>query len=217
MTLPFTVDQFLAVFAAYNRMFWPITVLLWTYAAAGAVVLARPRSSGRFITMMLTVQWGWAALGYHAAFFSTINPAAWLFAALFAIQSALFCRAAVAGDLHFSSTGSWRHAAGWTLVAYSLLYPAIVRAEGHVFPEAPTFGVPCPTTLLTIGLLLAADPPWPRALAVIPVVWALIAGSAAVLLGVRADVMLWVAGGTLAGHVLSLSFRSNREQPELHT
>ena len=79
-----------------------------------------------------------------------------------------------------------------------MLYPAIARAEGHAFPRLPTFGVPCPTTILTIGFLLAADRSLPRLVAVIPLVWAVIGGSAAFLLGVRADLMLVAAGIALA-------------------
>ena len=79
-----------------------------------------------------------------------------------------------------------------------MLYPAIVRAEGHAFPRLPTFGVPCPTAILTIGFLLAAGRSLPRVVAVIPLVWAFIAGSSAFLLGVRADLMLLAAGTALA-------------------
>ena len=40
----------------------------------------------------------------------------------------------------------------------------------------------------------AADPPWPKTIALIPIGWAFVGGSAAILLGVRADLMLWIAG-----------------------
>lgn len=204
MTLPFTPDQFFEVFAAYNRSLWVFALALWLHALAGVVVLARSRDgSSRFLAMLLALQWAWAALVYHAAFFSRINPAAWLFGGLFLIQSALFVWFGIVRDqLHFSPTGLPRHVAAWILIIYSLVYPVVVQAEGHPFPEAPTFGVPCPMTLLTIGLLFAADPPWPRAIAVIPVLWAFVGGSAAVLLGVRADLMLWVAGVALPVFVL---------------
>ena len=65
-----------------------------------------------------------------------------------------------------------------------------------------TFRLPCPTTLLTIGWLFVADPPWPKVVVLVPIAWALIGGSAATLLGVRTDLMLWVAGIALTALVL---------------
>jgi uncharacterized protein DUF6064 len=203
VNLPFTSAQFFDVFGAYNRSLWVVVLGLWLYVVAAAWVLARFKDRSRFVSIMLAVQWVWAGLAYHAMFFSRINPAAWLFAALFVVQGLLFFQFGVIHQrLRFSPRGSFRHAAAWTLITYGLMYPLIVKFEGHVLPDAPTFGVPCPTTLLTLGFLFAADPPWPRAIAVIPVLWSLVAGSAAILLGVRADLMLWVAGLALGASVL---------------
>ena len=84
-----------------------------------------------------------------------------------------------------------------------------MRAGGHAFPALPTFGVPCPTTILTIGFLFAADAETPRAIAAIPLAWALIAGSAALTLGVVPDVMLWAGGGAYACY-LAVGARSTR-------
>jgi hypothetical protein len=204
VNLPFTPDQFFEVFGAYNRSLWPFALALWLYAVASVVVLARSGGGrGRFLAVSLAVQWAWAALVYHAMFFSSINPAAWFFGGLFLVESALFAWFGVIRDqLHFSLTRSPRHVVAWMLILYSLVYPFIAQAEGHAYPEAPTFGVPCPTTLLTIGFLFAANPPWPVAVALIPVLWAFIGGSAAFLLGVRADAMLWLAGPALMACVL---------------
>jgi hypothetical protein len=66
----------------------------------------------------------------------------------------------------------------------------------------PTFGVPCPTTIFTVGLLMLATPRLWR-LSIIPVIWSVIGGSAAFLLGVSADYALPVAGIALA----AFSFR----------
>jgi hypothetical protein len=98
---------------------------------------------------------------------------------------------------------SVRGVLSWTLIVYALLYPAIARGEGRVFPRLPTFGVPCPTTILTIGFLLAADRTLPRSVAVIPMMWAFVGGSAAFLFGVRADLMLAAAGIVLAVDILA--------------
>jgi hypothetical protein len=203
VNLPFTGDQFLDVFAAYNRSLWPFALVLWGYALVAAMLLARNLGRRRFAAVMLAVQWAWAGVAYHAAFFTTINPTAWLFAMLFVIEAGLLVWFGVVRDqLRFSATGSLRHVAAWTLIISALVYPLLAHADSHAFPRGPTFGVPCPATLLGIGWLLAADPPWPKVVALIPIGWALVGGSAAVLLGVRADLMLWVAGIALTASML---------------
>ena len=208
MSLPFTRAQFFDVFAAYNTSLWPFAMALWLLTVGAVVILGRGnRGAGRLFSLLLAIHWAWAALAYHVAFFSSINPAAWLFAALFLVQAALFMWFGVLrANLRCSPGQSFRHYVAWIFVGYSLLYPAIVWAEGNAYPRLPTFGVPCPTTVLTIGFLLAADPPVPRVLPLIPIVWAFIGGSAAFLLGVHADVMLLAAGICLSASVISGAF-----------
>lgn len=65
------------------------------------------------------------------------------------------------------------------------------------YPRLPLFAVPCPTTLLTAGLLLTASGA-PRFVNIVPVIWAAIGSSAALVLGIRADLALLVAGALLA-------------------
>ena len=61
----------------------------------------------------------------------------------------------------------------------------------------PTFGLPCPTTIFTAGVLMLATPRAPG-LSIVPVIWSAIGGSAAFLLGVPADIGLPIAGIALA-------------------
>jgi hypothetical protein len=210
VSLPFTRTEFFDVFAAYNASFWPFAIALWLLTIGAVVALIRDsRGAARFLSLMLAIHWAWAGVIYHAAFFSRINPAAWLFSAMFLIQAGLVVWFGVLrGHLQYSPAHSVRHWLGWTFVGYSLLYPAIVWAEGNAYPRLPTFGVPCPTTILTIGLLIAADPPLHSVLSLIPIVWALIAGSAAFQLGVRADLILLAGGLILIASVIhGASFR----------
>jgi hypothetical protein len=81
-------------------------------------------------------------------------------------------------------------------VLYSLAYPFVTLAVGFRYPRMATFGVPCPTALLTAGLLLATSPPAPRIVLLIPLLWCIIGGSAAFLLHVHTDWPL-LAGGLL--------------------
>jgi hypothetical protein len=196
MQLPFTHDQFLDVFGAYNRALWPAVILTWLLTAAAMVTLYRrgPRAS-RLVATVLAFHWGWAGIAYHLAFFRSINPAAIFFGAAFVLQAALILwRGVLGSQLAFQPASSSWGRVGGALIAYALLYPAIGLALRLRYPGIPTFGVPCPTAILTAGLLLLAPRREARLLSAIPVLWAAVGGSAAVLLSMHADFALLVAG-----------------------
>jgi hypothetical protein len=199
MQLPFTTEQFFDLFGAYNEAFWPALAVLWvTSLISSLLLLSSRRPSDRWISGLLAVHWIWSALAYHAAFFTKINPAAWVFTALFLLEGAsLFWCGVLQGRLSFApSRNAWAPVA-WVLIAYSLLYPGINAVQHLSFSRIPAFGVPCPTMIFTAGMLmLASRRSW--RLSVIPVIWSVIGGSAALLLGVAADYALPIAGIGLA-------------------
>jgi hypothetical protein len=199
MQLPFTTEQFFDLLAAYNEALWPALAVLWMASLIASLLLfSSRRPSDRWLSGLLAAHWIWSALAYHAAFFTRINPAAWVFAALFLLQGALFFwRGVVQGRLSFAP---WRNGwapVAWVLIAYSLLYPGINAVQHFSVTRIPAFGVPCPTMIFTAGVLMLATPRSWR-LSVIPVIWSVIGGSAASLLGVRADYALPIAGIALA-------------------
>jgi hypothetical protein len=196
--LPFTVEQFLQVFARYNETLWPAVVLWWLATLTVVLVAWRIPDGRRWVTWLLAALWAWNGLAYHAWLFTIINPAAWVFAGLFLVEAALLASAGRrSAPLLFCAIG-WRRSLGVALTAYAFVYPFLTIATGHRWPAAPTFGVPCPTAILTIGLLLTI-PLVPIPLTVIPVLWAFVGGSAAYLLGVPTDYPLLGAGLLLAG------------------
>ncbi len=200
--LPFTHEQFLDVFGRYNQALWPVVLALWLVSAAALVWLARAgRRVSRAIAGLLAFNWAWSGIAYHVAFFTAINPAAWLFAALFLCEAAgLLWLGIVRGRLQFSLDSTPRRLVAIVFVAYSFLYPAINLLTGHSWPRAALFGVPCPTTLFTVGLLLAADPPLAWSITFVPILWALVGGSAASLLDVPADFALFAAAVVLTAY-----------------
>ena len=213
MQLPFTRAEFLDVFGAYNTALWPSVVILWLLTAGFAIPIVRgSRAHDRALSALLAIHWTWSAVAYHAAFFSSINPAAWVFAGLFLLEAALVASLGIFRTrLQFSAPHSVRHLLASVLVVYALAYPFIVQAEGLKFPRAPSFGVPCPTTIFTIGVLLTARSlPW--SVTVIPILWAAIAGSSAFLLGVRSDLILFVAAGVLVAYATASSNRKGIAQ-----
>ncbi|MGD9905392.1 MAG: DUF6064 family protein [Dehalococcoidia bacterium] len=199
MSLPFTADAFFDVFARYNTALLPAVLVWWALAGwAVAAVLVRPGpATDRGAVAVLVGLWLWGGLVYHAGYFTAINPAAWLFAALFVVQAVELARVGlVRHGLQFGTASGGRRAIGVALALYALLYPFIAVAGGHAYPAAPTFGVPCPTDLLTIGLLVTAARP-PLSVLAVPWIWALIGGSAALVLGVAADYALLVSAVVL--------------------
>lgn len=199
MQLPFSPAEFFDLLAAYNTSLWPAAVALWIVSALAAASLAssRPRHD-RWIGGLLAVHWAWSALAYHVAFFTRINPAAWSFAAAFVAQAALLLWSGVIrGNLVFGRSRTMWTPMGWSLIGYALLYPAITAIEHGSIVRVPTFGLPCPTTIFTAGVLLLGPRPRP-ALTLVPIAWSVIGGSAAFLLGVGADYALPVAGVALA-------------------
>ena len=195
--LPFTKEAFFAVFQRYNEGIWPMQVVLTIAALAGIALLFSSRAgASRAIALLLAFFWAWMAIAYHFAFFSAINPAAWLFGMAFLLGCLAFIGHGVTrADLIFRPTAGVRGIAGATLIVFALvLYPAIGYLLGHCYPAAPTFGLPCPTTIFTLGMLLFAVHPVPGWVLVVPLLWAAVGSLAAFQLGVLEDLALLASG-----------------------
>jgi hypothetical protein len=215
LKLPFTVPQFLDVFAAYNTAIWPAQVPLYALGIAAAVVAAiGPRWGGRAVAWTLAFYWVWMGALYHLVFFRAINPVAALFGVLFIAQGALLGLAAARGWLSFGPPRGWSGIVGALLIAYALaVYPVLGSLAGHGYPRAPLFGVaPCPTTIFTFGVLLWARSRVPAVLLVIPFLWGLVGFSAALSLGIAEDFGLLVAA-LLATSLLAFRRRAAAASP----
>ncbi|HEX7121532.1 MAG TPA: DUF6064 family protein [Gemmatimonadaceae bacterium] len=208
MPLPFTPDEFFGVFARYNEAVWPMQILLYVAAlVVGALVLTR-RISPRIVLSILGGLWMWMAIAYHWAFFATINPIARGFAVVFFVQGALLLIESLRTRAPSPPVATQQWLAGALIALALIVYPLLNVASGHVYPQMPTFGLPCPTTIFTFGVLVALYRPVPFRLAVIPLVWAAIGTSAALQLGVTEDLLLVLAGAVVALNGVRLEFPS---------
>lgn len=199
--LPFTREQFVAIFAEYNAGVWPAQVGAYLLGLTMVGLVLKPsRTGNRIIGAGLAAMWVWTGIAYHWIYFSTINKAALAFGALFVLQGAVFLYGAVLRErIQFGAAQGPLAWLGWALVAYAAaVYPLLGLALGHPLGEIPMFGVtPCPVTLFTFGLLLLTRAPVSRWILVVPFLWSLIGGSAAFLLGVPQDWLLLVSGLTV--------------------
>jgi hypothetical protein len=196
MSLPFTQEQFFGVFEQYNEAVWPAQVIIYIAAAiAFYLVFKSSKYSNKVISSILAFFWLWMGIVYHWSFFASINPAARIFGALFVLEGLIFLfEGVVRNNLAFSFGKNWYSVAGIVLMLFGpIIYPILGHFLGHNYPSTPTFGLPCPTTIFTIGALLLANK-FPRYVAVIPLLWSVIGFSAAISLGVVEDVSLLIAG-----------------------
>ena len=194
--MPFTPTEFFDVFRRYNEAVWPVQLLLVAASLVAVVRAFRPSSSAGSVTaLVLAMLWLWMGVMYHAAFFRRINPVAAVFGALFVAQGVIFAWLGIRETpLTFRARFDAAGVAGGLVIVYALLlYPLIGLLAGHRYPAAPTFGVPCPTTIFTLGLLLWAEPPLPRPAVIIPLLWAVVATIGGVQLGVPEDFGLTIA------------------------
>jgi Family of unknown function (DUF6064) len=202
MPIPFTVDQFYGVFTQYNQALWPVQVFLVALAlAAVALVLKPQRWSGVGVSAILGFLWAWIAVAYHLAFFASISAPAYAFAVLSMGGAAVFVwQGVVRRRLAFAWTPGWRAAAGATLIVFALVvYPVWSALAGHRYPATATFGLPCPTTIFTIGVLAFAARPSPRSPLVVPLLWCLVGAQAAFFLNVPPDLGLIAAAAVGIG------------------
>jgi hypothetical protein len=194
--LPFSVEQFLDVFGRYNTDL-PFAGIAGTSLALVAVAAGFVRKPvlKRIPATVLSVLWLWAGAVYHIGYFAEINTAAYFFGGLFALQAVLFLYFGISRDDFLA--GFRPDASGFVgaaLIGYAIaIYPLLGFGLGHQYPRSPTFGVPCPLTIFTFGVMLwnRRHTRWP--LFVVPVIWTVIGSSATVLFGMWQDVGLIVA------------------------
>jgi hypothetical protein len=197
MILPFTTEQFLEVFEKYNLSVFPAQIVLFILALTVTVItFVKFRSAGVFSSAVLALFWIWMGAVYHIIFFSGINKPAYLFGVLFIFQGTLFIyEGIIKKNLSFEFKFSFYSVTGLVFIVYALLmYPVLGYMSGHIYPKSPTFGLPCPTTIFTLGLLLLSVSRVRLYILAVPFLWSLIGASAAFKLGIKEDLGLLAAG-----------------------
>ena len=184
-SFPFTADVYFSLFETYNSAIWPAQLVAYGLGIVALVLAVWPLAAGgRIVLAVLSAFWLWNGIAYHLMYFFQINFAALGFAVLFALQGVLFAAIAIGGRRRFRFQPD---VIGWSGVLFCLFalvgYPLLGWIAGHGWPRAAAFGVaPAPTTIFTFGVLMMLEGRVPLYLAVIPLLWSLAGGSAAVFL-----------------------------------
>jgi hypothetical protein len=213
MQLPFSLGDFLNIFKEYNETVFPLQIgfdfiaFLCIY-----LIFTKYKYINKVVNYVLSFFWLWIGIVYHIIFFSTINTAAYFLGILFIIQGVLFTIWGVLkNSLSFEYKNSTTNNVGIILLLYALIiYPVLGYQLGRVYPYSPTFGLPCPTTIFTCGILLFANTRVPVFLLIIPLIWSIIGFTAVINLTIFEDIGLTIAGIT-SFTLLSIN---NRKYPK---
>ena len=205
MQFPFSTEEFFSVFKIYNETVFPLQIIFYLVAIYCIYLLFRSINiRNRIIAGILSFFWLWIGIIYHIIFFSSINKAAYFFGVLFIIQAVLFYISGVLSNkLSFGFQKNVFNYVGLLLIFYALIiYPLLGYFLGHKYPYSPTFGLPCPTTIFTFGVLLFVNKKISVWLLIIPLLWSIIGFGAALKLSVYEDTGLIISG--VFGFVLLL-------------
>ena len=197
MKTPFTADQFFDVFKNYNETVYPIQIILFVLGLFTIFYAIRPVSnSNTIISLSLGFLWIWMGIVYHYMFFAVINKAAYAFSVIFVLQGILFLFMGIfQNKLSFIFRNSIYGYSGLIMIIYAMvIYPVIGYFLGHTYPYSPNFGLPCPTTIFTFGMLLWMDRKCSVILWIIPFIWLVIGFFAALNFGMWEDTGLMIAG-----------------------
>lgn len=214
MNLPFTIDEFLEVFRKYNLSVFPMQLLFYLFGAMALYCsIKKSRLSDKIILLILSFLWLWTGIVYHLLHFSWINKAAYLFGVLNIVQAGLFYFFGIhRGKITFDVKEDVCGVAGGLLILYALLvYPVFGHQLGHQYPSSPTFGVPCPTTIFTFGILLWSENKVPLVVLIIPFLWSLIGATAAIYLGMLEDLGLFLSALITAFLLYSRNHHSRKK------
>ena len=204
--LLFSPRVYWRMFELHNAALWPLPLAMLALGIAMlAVIILRPRQSGRLVAILLAVLWAWVGWSFVWERYATINWAAAYAAPLFAIEALLLLvGAGIAKRLSFDQRGA-RRAVGLLLIAIAIAYPLLAPLFGRPLQAAEFFGVaPDPTAIGTLGFLVMARGKSVLPLYLVPVLWCLMSG---LTLWAMEDAQAWVLALalTMLGLALALS------------
>ncbi len=177
--MPFTEEQFFQVSPPIMRPSHRCLPSLTSSALhARSTILAVSDLHVAFMAI-LALMWFVNGVGYHWSFFTSVDPAARTFGAVFVVKRCYSLRLTCRTHLPIGAQGRCSH--GRRVSHSPLRDPCSIRcsvAFRSRLPGVPVFGIaPCPAAIFTIGI--PATAPLARCALFIPALWAIIGGSAA--------------------------------------
>ncbi|MGE3292047.1 MAG: DUF6064 family protein [Geminicoccaceae bacterium] len=189
--LPYDTETLLSAVAGYHSGYSLVTAVVFALAAITLLLAVWcPTPARRAVPLLLAACWVWIAAVWHFGIFAQLNFAAPAYGSLFLLQAAFLAWFGYRG-LEFGPPIGWPGVAGFVLAVIALVgLPIVDLLRGWPWLSVRLAGVdPCPTAVLTLGVLLLSRPPRVGAM-IIPALWTLVAAATGWVLGIASDMLL---------------------------
>lgn len=201
MELPYSLDAYFALMAAYNAEWLTMVLLAGLLAiATAALALFLPDRAAnwrsRAIAGYLAAAWVWIGIVHQLGMMADLNFLAPVYGIAWIGQGILLAwTGLILGKLKFGFQPGLSGALAKTLIVFGLvIYPAILFTLDHDWKSLPLAGTaPSPTVIFTAGLLLTTRNGTPLSLFIVPLAWAAVSGLSAYLLDHAIDYTVSVA------------------------
>lgn len=217
--LSFTAEVLSSLFAQYNKAVWPAHLVAGASVVVAVWLAVRPvPKASRVIGMLLAAACLWIAIVFHWHFFAPINFMAPLYAIVFGGQALLLLwRLVLRSDTRFQFRPDFFGWCGLLLTGLAIIgVPLLSVLVGEGWQSTRLVGLTAsPTAVFILGLLLLVDGRAPLSLAIIPLLWTLLAGVTAWFLTVPEDLALPLLGPAAAILILMKNGRVRRFQEGL--
>jgi hypothetical protein len=216
--LPFTQAQLIDVFVGYNAAVWPFQLFALLAGIAALVAVCHPREMlQRTVWVILGSLWLWTGGVFFFMHYSKLGVAGPVMGLPFMLNGCLCLLLGLSEGWNIQSVSAGRTALGLVLVAAAmLLHPLLGLATGLSLVELPAFGItPCPLVIFTFGIYLLSPLRAPRWVLLVPTLWALVGGSAPLLLGITADWLLPLSAAAALAVLLPRARRTSGASPPL--
>lgn len=190
MALPITEAQHFATVGAYNLDIWPAHAALYVLAAVVVFYAARGR---RAANLGMAALWVWTGGIYFMRALGPMTPLGHVLGGLFMLQALLLLK------VEFNLQRGALSSLGVALIVYAVaVYPLVAIYLGRDWPWFETLGLPAPTLMFTLGLLLRAGEEVPAYAVVLPLLLSLAGAAQGLALGSYEDLgLLAAAAGSL--------------------
>jgi len=155
--LSFSIEEFLLVLETYNLAIWPSQIFVYLLIIVSLFFSFKSTNyAPKIVLSVLSFLWLFNGIVFCFIFWSPSHIFGYIFGVCCILQGILFLYSIKRSDITIGNANKIFTIIGVLFVIYATIgYQIFGYYLGHIYPQFfPAGLVPCPTTILTFGILL---------------------------------------------------------------